>query len=144
MRVSVKDFLFKNKFKRITILSYIYSAFYRMQIKFIKPAKLKHHWGTENMESPEDETRENYKYAFQVSQNVSRVCYKTRWESKCLVRALTAQKLLTQKGIHSTMYLGVNHADGKMTAHAWLRVGKYIITGGDVYRDYTVVDKFYK
>ncbi len=142
MKFSIKRFITDNKFKKMTLLSYIYSAFFRMQIKFIKPAKLKKNWGAEGEESPEDESKENYLFAAHVSQTVSRICSKTSWESKCLVRALTAQRMLVKKGIRSTMYLGVREKEGKMQAHAWLRVGKYIITGGDVYKGFTVVDKF--
>ncbi|MCR4902015.1 MAG: lasso peptide biosynthesis B2 protein [Butyrivibrio sp.] len=143
MKFSIKNFIFKNQFKKLTILSYIYSAYYRFQIKFIKPSKLKKNWGEEGKESQNEETKENYLYAAHVAQNVGRICNKTAWESKCLVRALTARKLLNSRNIHSTMYLGVNYADSQMKAHAWVRVGRMIVTGGDVYKDYTVVDKFY-
>jgi len=144
MKFSIKKFITENKFKKMTIMSYIYSAFFRFQIKYIKPAKLKKYWGIEGKESSQDESRENYLFAAHVSQNVQRICSKTSWESKCLVRALTAQRMLNKKGIPSTMYLGVREENGKMLAHAWIRVGKMIVTGGDVYKDFTVVDTFYK
>lgn len=144
MKFSIKRFIFENKFKKLTILSYIYSAYFRMQIKFIKPAKLKKNWGVEGEESPEEDSKKNYLFAAHVSQTVARICNKTSWESKCLVRALTAQRMLAKKDIRSTMYLGVREDQGKMQAHAWLRVGKYIITGGEVCEEFTVVDKFCK
>lgn len=142
MKVSLKNFITDNKFKAETLLSYWYSAVFRLQILLIKPKYLKKHWGEEGKESQEEEAHEIYVYAASVSRIVNRICTKTSWESKCLVRALTAQKLLKRKKIHSTMYLGCRLEEGKMVAHAWLRVGKMYVTGGNG-ADYAVVDKFY-
>lgn len=135
------NFLKYNKQKRLTVLSYLYSALYRFEIFFIKPKYLQKYWGERGVESQEDEVPWKYRYARNVSVVVDRICTKTAWESKCLVRALTAQKLLKNKGIHSTMYLGCGYEDGKMVAHAWLRVGKYYVTGGDG-TGYSIVDKY--
>lgn len=142
MKVSLKNFITDNKFKAETLLSYWYSAVFRLQILLIKPKYLKKHWGEEGKESQEEEAHEIYVYAASVSRIVNRICTKTSWESKCLVRALTAQKLLKRKKIHSTMYLGCRLEEGKMVAHAWLRVGKMYVTGGNG-ADYAIVDKFY-
>lgn len=140
--VSVIGFLKENRYKKWTILAYLYSLEFRMKIKFIKPDKLKKDWGVRGEESPEDETKENYYIARGIARVVDRICTKTKWESKCLVRALTAQRLLKQKGIQSTMYLGCGYDEnGKMVAHAWLRVGKMYVTGGNG-EGYACVDRF--
>ena len=117
-------------------------AVFRIQILLIKPKYLKKKWGEEGKESAEEETREIYIYVASISRIVNRICNKTSWESKCLVRALTAQKLLKRKDIHSTMYLGCRMEEGKMVAHAWLRCGKMYVTGGNG-EGYAMVDKFY-
>ncbi len=94
--------------------------------------KLEKKWGVRNVESPDDDTQEHYYYAFIVSNEVNRIADKTPWESKCLVRALTARYLLHRKRIATTMYLGVGKdEDGAMIAHAWLRCGKCYVTGGN-------------
>lgn len=142
MKVSLINFITDNKFKVETLLSYFYSAVFRVLILLVKPKYLRRYWGEEGKESEPENTREVYKYAASISRIVNRICNKTSWESKCLVRALTAQKLLKRKGIHSTMYLGCGLKDGKMVAHAWLRVGQMYVTGGDG-SEYSVVDKFY-
>lgn len=136
------NFLKNNPQKKLTILAYFFSAVYRLEIVFVKPKYLRKHWGIEGEESPEEEKPWKYRYASNVSKVVNRICSKTAWESKCLVRALTAQQLLKMKGISSTLYLGCGHAEGKMVAHAWLRCGKLYVTGGDG-AEYSVVDKFY-
>ncbi|MBE5873466.1 MAG: lasso peptide biosynthesis B2 protein [Lachnospiraceae bacterium] len=138
------NFITDNKFKTETLLSYWYAAIFRIQILLIKPKHMKKHWGEEGKESVEQEPMEIYKYAASISRIVNRICNKTSWESKCLVRALTAQKLLKRKKIHSTMYLGCKMDEGKMVAHAWLRCGAMYVTGGNGANDgYAVVDKFY-
>lgn len=135
-------FLKYNPQKRLTIYAYFYSAIYRFQVYFIKPKYLQKHWGAEGQESPNEEVPWKYRYAMNVSKVVDRICSKTAWESKCLVRALTAQKLLKKKNIGSTLYLGCGYDEnGRMVAHAWLRCGKMYVTGGDG-TGYAVVDKF--
>ena len=64
-------------------------------------------------------------------------------ESKCLVRALAAQRLLCRRGLSSTLYLGCGMEEGKMVAHAWLRFGEMYVTGGDG-GGYTTVARFCK
>ena len=139
--MNIVNFLKQNPQKRLTVLAYVYSAIYRFEVFFIKPKYLRKHWGIEGQESPENEVGWKYTFAVYVAKVVDRICSKTAWESKCLVRALTAQKLLKKKGIQSTMYLGCSMEDGKMTAHAWLRCGKLYVTGGDG-TGYSIVDKF--
>ena len=139
--MNLVNFLKYNPQKRLTIYAYLLSAKYRLLIKFVKPKKLQKRWGEEGVESPEDEVPWKYRYAQNVSQVMDRICSKTAWESKCLVRALTAQQILRMKGIQSTLYLGCGYDEGKMVAHAWLRVGKMFVAGGDG-DGYSVVDKF--
>lgn len=139
--MGIIGFLKLNPQKRLTLLAYVYSAIFRFKIYFIKTKYLRKGWGWEGMESSESVEPWKYTYAKNVAYVVDRICNKTAWESKCLVRALTAQKLLKQKGISSTMYLGCGYDEGRMVAHAWLRCGKYYVTGGDG-SGYSVVDKF--
>lgn len=137
-------FIKYNEHKSITIQAFFCSAFYRFQLLYCEKSKLRKKWGVEGEESPKSATLEEYRYAKKVSYAVNRVCNKTRWESKCLVRALTAQYLLWKKGIQTTMYLGcaLNEKD-KMIAHAWLRCGNMYVTGGNG-SEYVIVDKFKK
>ena len=83
-----------------------------------------------------------YKIASHISWVVTLISSKTPWESKCLVQALTAQRMLKSKGISTTIYLGVRKEGNEMKAHAWLRCGEYYVTGGAIREQYTVVAKF--
>ncbi|TFE22630.1 lasso peptide biosynthesis B2 protein [Cohnella luojiensis] len=69
----------------------------------------------------------------------------TLWDSKCLVRAIAAMKMLDRRLIDSTLYLGTaKDVNGEMIAHAWLRSGTYYLTGAEEMRKFTVVGKFAK
>lgn len=139
--IDVVSFIKNNKHKKLTIAVWLYAAWFRFCIRFIEMKKLRPQFGVCGEESPETASEEDYQYARIVGRQVGRSANKTPWESKCLVRALTAQKLLKRKGIASTMYLGVKTEEGKMVAHAWLRVGKLYVTGGNG-AGYAMVDKY--
>lgn len=69
----------------------------------------------------------------------------TWWESKCLVKAIAAMKMLERRRISCTLYMGTARDEsGKMIAHAWLRSGPYYITGADGMEKFTVVGTFAK
>lgn len=137
-------FIRYNEHKVITLKAWILSARYRFQMLYEDTKKLNKKWGIEGEESPYDATMDEYRFCKKVAYAVDQVCSKTKWESKCLVRALTAQKLLSEKGIESTLYLGCKLDENKkMVAHAWIRVGKVFVTGGNGAADgFAIVDRF--
>lgn len=125
-------FLRYNKKKKLTLVIWVLTAYYRALILLVPPKKLQPHWGAQGEESAKTDTVENYRQAVRIAREVVRIADKTPWESKCLVRALTTQKLVHRKGIETTLYLGVGKDDnGKMIAHAWIRCGEIFLTGGD-------------
>jgi hypothetical protein len=84
-----------------------------------------------------------------ILRNVSDAIYimsnYTLWESKCLVKAIAAMKMLQRRNIESTLYLGTARDEsGNMIAHAWLRSGSLFITGAEEMKRFTVVGKFAK
>lgn len=133
----VKD----NPDKWITIQAYFYTAYYRYCIKHKDNAQIETLMGIRGEESPLEVDIKQLKMAKRIGTCVERVAAHTPWESLCLVRAYTARKLLEQRKIPATLYLGVGKQDGKMVAHAWLRVGKLYVTGGNG-AGYACVAKF--
>ncbi|MCC3376008.1 lasso peptide biosynthesis B2 protein [Cohnella sp. REN36] len=78
-----------------------------------------------------------------VSRAVRTMSRYTWWESKCLVMAIAAMKMLQRRGIDSTLYLGTaKDEEGRMIAHAWLRSGPYYLTGAEEMAAFTVVSRF--
>lgn len=141
----LNKFLFHNKYRRVTILSRVYSAYFRFLILYTPMRRLKKKMGIPEEETSKEPLGEKYNKMLEaISIKVNCICEKTKWESKCLVRALTAQKLLKHYKVPTTLYLGVLTEDGKMLAHAWLRAGNYIVTGANrgQFAAYTVVAKF--
>ena len=54
------------------------------------------------------------------------------WRSDCVVQALAARRWLARGGVGSSLRIGVRNDAQGFHAHAWLRVGERIVTGGDV------------
>lgn len=80
-----------------------------------------------------------------VSQSIQIMGRYTFRESKCLVKAIAAVKMLERRNMESTLYLGTGRDEsGRLAAHAWVRCGPYYITGADGMERYTVVGKFAK
>ena len=83
--------------------------------------------------------------ARQVGQAVRSAVNYTPWESVCLPQAVAAQWMLKRRHIAGTLYLGMAKDETrpeKLAAHAWLRCGGLILTGGAVHRQFTVVSTF--
>lgn len=139
--INIGGFLRNNNHKKITINVWVYTAVFRFFIRFIPMKYFKKYFGEEGEESSEEIGIEDYKYAKLVSRVVNNSANNTPWESKCLVRALTAQRLLKKKGIPSTLYFGVGKKQDSMVAHAWLRTGEIYVTGGNG-EEYAMVAKY--
>jgi hypothetical protein len=99
--------------------------------------------GKHMRESPMKEDAIKLEAAKRVSRVVETVSLYTAWESKCLVQAIAVKIMLRQRGIANTLYLGVGKNEKKsLVAHAWLRCGEAIITGGQGRERYAIVGKF--
>lgn len=66
----------------------------------------------------------------------------TPWRSNCLVQAITGKMMLWRRGIPSTLYLGLKKDDHQLEAHAWLRVGAQMVTGGEIQGKFNPISCF--
>lgn len=130
-----------NKRKRMYIQALIFSAKYRLLILVRSSLNLEKRMGVRGEESERELPQEEVMKGREIGYVVNWVCKHTPWESKCLVRALTAQRLLGKHKISSTLYLGCGKTEGKLVAHAWIRSGDHFLTGGNG-EEYTMVAKF--
>jgi len=129
----------------LTVKIVFYAAVARFRVFFFPGNRLHRYLGEKGVETGTGipETEQLKKIAL-VSRRVTRVAERVPWESKCLVQAMVAQRLLRGFCIESTLYLGVgrNKDDNdKMVAHAWLRSGPYYVVGGSG-EGYAAVAKF--
>jgi hypothetical protein len=77
-----------------------------------------------------------------VARAVAATSRRTPWESACLVQAIAAKLMLKRRGIPSTLHLGVAKEDSRFMAHAWLRSGSFMLTGGAGRQRYTTISTF--
>lgn len=100
-------------------------------------------FGEKMKESSWDISQEMQEKATKIGLSIKKINPHTPWQSRCLVQAFTAQLLLRVYKISNTLYLGVDkdQIDG-FQAHAWLRTGSIIITGGEVKDRFKMVAKF--
>lgn len=126
------------------IEAYIYLGWARLLL-FIPFSRLAPSLGAQMEETTNSQTLLNKATLSRVHDAIQIMSRHTFWESKCLVRAIAALKMLEKRHIESTLYLGTGRDEsGKMVAHAWLRSGPYYITGADGMERYAVVGKFAK
>jgi hypothetical protein len=63
------------------------------------------------------------------------------WRCQCLEQAIAGKWMLRSRGYATTLYLGLALAD-EIEAHAWLRCGSLIVTGGTGEARFAVMSKF--
>lgn len=100
--------------------------------------------GRQGIESSQDVSDLHDDIAKQIGWSVEIVSRHAPWESRCLAQALSAWWMLFHRGIVGTIYLGVAPIEsGKLfNAHAWLRCGNRIVTGGSNHENYRVLSSF--
>ena len=94
-------------------------------------------------ESPASVPPEHGAIASQVGLAVETIARHIPWDSRCLVQALAAWRMLHRRGIAATIYFGVtSNPDKPFDAHAWLRCGTCFVTGGEPHEQYRVLTNF--
>jgi hypothetical protein len=132
-------------YKKLLIEAFFFSAIYRVLILFVPFNKIKNRLGIYKIETPLDIDKEDIYVIKVVTWSINTIIKYTPWKSKCLVQALTAQRMLTKRKISTTLYLGVKKDKDKgdrVIAHAWLRAGHIFVTGGYNKHEFTEVARF--
>lgn len=132
----------ENKRKVLFIKAFIILGISRALVLSISFKNLSKNLGTHGMETSYEEC-EDINTIRLIKWAVNTAAKFTPWNSNCLAKAITAQRMLSKRKISSTMYFGVIKEKGELKAHAWLRSGNTYITGGNGY-GYTVTGFFGK
>ncbi|PYE52597.1 lasso peptide biosynthesis B2 protein [Paenibacillus barcinonensis] len=138
-------FKLSGSMRRLVWEAYVLLAWARIQKS--KPfAKVAPGLGAPMVETPMNGlSRDQIAVIRSISKAIMLAAKYTFWESRCLVMAVAAMKMLERRHIESTLYMGTaRNEEGQLTAHAWLRSGKLIVTGADTMDQYTVVGVFGK
>ncbi|OPH56689.1 stage V sporulation protein S [Paenibacillus ferrarius] len=126
----------------VEVLSYLGWARMQISVPFSKVAPT---LGVKMEETPQEKQDRNRTELIRIQDAIQLISQHTPWESKCLVKAIAASKMLAKRRIASTLYLGTARDEsGKMIAHAWLRSGPYYITGAEGMEKFAVIGKFAK
>jgi hypothetical protein len=87
--------------------------------------------GTPGTESSAKATDEEICTAQEVSWAVGVVARRVPWDGRCLAQALAAMGMLRRRGLEGTVCFGASQSESAgFDAHAWLRLGSYVVTGG--------------
>jgi len=94
----------------------------------------------------------------QVAKEIDRAARNIPWNAVCLPQAMAGKWMLKRRNLASTMFLGVVKEKAAVTAdiekieqgewqpglkaHAWLKAGKFIVTGRQGHQQFTVVGRF--
>ena len=77
--------------------------------------------------------------ATRVAHTIYLVSRHTPWDSNCFAQALAGHVMLRRRQCANTLYLGVYKQGKEFAAHAWLRNGDLVVTGGAGHERYTVI-----
>ncbi len=120
----------------------------RLALRLVPFRRLARHLGPLQVETPADAPPEHLAQARWVGLAIVRVSPYTPWTSNCFPQALVAKFWLRRRRIPTTLYLGValtkidDSPHSEMIAHAWLRCGSLLVTGGRGHERYTVTASF--
>jgi len=86
--------------------------------------------GQSQRELPDTHPPRAANLSLRVARGLQSAAGRLPWHTTCLERAVAAKWMLRRRRVPSTLYLGVRRSGPGLIAHAWLRSGPAIITGG--------------
>ena len=87
--------------------------------------------GTPGAESPAAATAEEMRAAQEIGWAVGALARRVPWDGRCLAQALAATGMLRRRGLEGTVSFGARRGESAgFDAHAWLRLGSCMVTGG--------------
>lgn len=150
--------LFQQRLRKVAALSwadrclllqvFVLLGVARLALRLIPFRRLARSLGPLQTETSPDAPPNHLAQAQRIALAVARVSPHTPWTSNCFPQALVAKFWLRRRRIPTTLYLGValtktdDAPRAEMTAHAWLRCGPLLVTGGRGHARYTVTACF--
>ena len=131
--------------RRLLLEAFLLLAVARLLVLTIPFRRLASSLGHHMCESGPETDSAALRQAHLIGQAVRSAANNTPWQSVCLPQAVAAQWMLKRRRIAATLYLGVAkdlEKPQQLAAHAWLRCGDIILTGGHSHKDFTVLSTF--
>lgn len=99
--------------------------------------------GTSGAETTADASLDETRTAEAVGWAVEVMGRRVPWDGRCLARALAATSMLRRRGVEGTVTFGVRDGEAAgFDAHAWLRVGSLVVTGGSGHNRFKTITTF--
>ena len=87
--------------------------------------------GTSGAETPATATVAEICVAKEIGWAVCVIARRVPWDGRCLAQALAGTGMLRRRGLEGTVSFGVcRGGNSELNAHAWLRFGSCMVTGG--------------
>jgi hypothetical protein len=99
--------------------------------------------GTPGAESPAVVASEEIGIAQEIGWAVGVLARCVPWDGRCLAQALAATFMLRRRGLEGTVSFGARRGEvADFEAHAWLRLGSYMVTGGPEHQRFQIFTTF--
>jgi hypothetical protein len=87
--------------------------------------------GTPGTETPPTAAFDQIRLADRIGWAVGALARRVPWDARCLAQALAATWMLRRRGLEGTVSFGADRGESRqLLAHAWLRFGPRLVTGG--------------
>lgn len=78
-----------------------------------------------------------HRHVVRIGKAIAIAVPRVPWRSDCLVQCLAGRRWLATLGISARIQIGIKREtrdglDDALLAHAWLSVGEFVVTGGDI------------
>jgi transglutaminase-like putative cysteine protease len=99
--------------------------------------------GTPGAETPATATAEEMRVAQEIGWAVGALARRVPWDGRCLAQALAATGMLRRRGLEGTVSFGARRGESAgFDAHAWLRLGSCMVTGGPGHERFQIFTTF--
>jgi hypothetical protein len=99
--------------------------------------------GTPGAETPATATVSEVCIAQEIGWAVGALARRVPWDGRCLAQALAATGMLRRRGLEGTVSFGVCRGGAtELSAHAWLRFGSCMVTGGPGHQRFNTFTTF--
>lgn len=99
--------------------------------------------GTPGAETPATSAAGEIRIAEEVGWAVGAIARRVPWDGRCLAQALAATGMLRRRGLEGTVSFGAcQGVSTEFDAHAWLRLGSCMVTGGAGYERFKIFTTF--
>jgi transglutaminase-like putative cysteine protease len=99
--------------------------------------------GTPGAESPAEASPAETRMGEEIGWAVGVLGRRVPWDGRCLAQALAATAMLRRRGLEGTVSFGARPGrESPFAAHAWLRVGSSVVTGGAGHQTFQIFTTF--